>query len=89
MNECIFHFSSEFFWQQRMNIAKCGTFDCVVTFRYRIPKYLKSSNPSISKENLFSVQSFLIHFDKEFILNSYNGKTSGLLKEFVGQFNRF
>lgn len=49
-------------------------FDCGIIFRQQVPKYLKSPSPAISKENPFRMQSFMIYFDKGFILNTYNGK---------------
>lgn len=49
-------------------------FDCGVSFRQQVPKYLKSPSSSVPKENLFRMQSFMIQFDKGFILSTYNGK---------------
>ena len=43
---------------------KCGTFNCLVSFKYQVPKCLKSPNPSISKEHLFTIQFFSDSFWK-------------------------
>lgn len=75
MNEWIFHGSSERFWQHT-KAAKCGTLGHAVAFRPRVPESLQSPSSWASKENLFRMQSFEIHFKNLYWVLIYNGRNN-------------